>query len=264
MLAVLRVRDDAYGVPIARAIEQHTGPDRHARRGRTSRSTGSPGRGSSRARLGDPTPERGGRAKKFFTRHVRAASNAVRRTQRAFIALWTGIPELKGARSMRTPPALATALLQRLGLRRSTRSSATSPKSSAPAAHASVGEQVPRPGRSSCASRRRRCRPVRTAVAQAGRSLGRRWPADCGCGLRCADAGIDSPPTPRARGGRFRSSRTCVVLRLRALGLTLATARPSSATWVRFGWRTRPHARRRPCSRLLGGRSAFEHLEPEA
>ena len=25
MLAVLRVRDDAYGVPIARAIEEHTG-----------------------------------------------------------------------------------------------------------------------------------------------------------------------------------------------------------------------------------------------
>ena len=47
------------------------------------------------ARLGDPTPERGGRAKKFFT--VTASGlNAVRRTQRAFTALWTGIPELKG------------------------------------------------------------------------------------------------------------------------------------------------------------------------
>ena len=96
MLAVLRVRDDAYGVPIARAIEEHTGRtvtlaavylalERLTQHGLVS------------FRLGEPTPERGGRAKKFFSVSS-GGLDAVRRTQRAFVALWTGIPELKGAR----------------------------------------------------------------------------------------------------------------------------------------------------------------------
>ena len=97
MLAVLRVGDEAYGVPIAREIERHTGRsvtlaaaylalDRLSRHGLVT------------ARLGDPTPERGGRAKKLFT-VTPAGLNAVRRTQRAFVALWNGIPELKETRS---------------------------------------------------------------------------------------------------------------------------------------------------------------------
>jgi PadR family transcriptional regulator PadR len=97
LLAVLRVRDDAYGVSIAREIALTGGREvTHAavylaleRLGR---------QGLVDSRLGDPTPERGGRAKKLFV--VTAAGlRAVRRTQRAFVALWTGIPELKGAPS---------------------------------------------------------------------------------------------------------------------------------------------------------------------
>jgi PadR family transcriptional regulator, regulatory protein PadR len=94
MLAVLRVRDHAYGVPIAREIEEHTGRavtlaavylalDRLTQNGLIA------------CRLGEPTPERGGRAKKFFTVTPRGL-RAVRRTQSAFMALWKGIPELKG------------------------------------------------------------------------------------------------------------------------------------------------------------------------
>ena len=94
MLAVLRLRDGAYGVPIAREIEDTAGRsvtlaavylalDRLEEQGLVTSS------------LGDPTPERGGRAKKFFT--VTASGlRAVRTTQRAFVALWRGIPELKG------------------------------------------------------------------------------------------------------------------------------------------------------------------------
>jgi PadR family transcriptional regulator, regulatory protein PadR len=48
------------------------------------------------SQLSDPTPERGGRAKKLF-RVTAAGLGAIRRTQRAFVALWKGIPELKGA-----------------------------------------------------------------------------------------------------------------------------------------------------------------------
>ena len=44
---------------------------------------------------GDPTPERGGRAKKLFS-VTPAGLAAIRRTRRAFMALWKGIPELKG------------------------------------------------------------------------------------------------------------------------------------------------------------------------
>ena len=94
MLAVLRVRDEAYGVPIAREIEQTGGRsvthaavylalDRLRENGLVA------------FRLGDPTPERGGRAKKLFS-ITPAGLRAIRRTQRAFMALWNGIPELKG------------------------------------------------------------------------------------------------------------------------------------------------------------------------
>jgi PadR family transcriptional regulator PadR len=94
MLAVLRVRDDAYGVPVAREIEQTGGRsvtlaavylalDRLRQNGLVT------------CQLGDPTPERGGRAKKFFS-ITPSGLSSIRRTQRAFMALWKGIPELKG------------------------------------------------------------------------------------------------------------------------------------------------------------------------
>ena len=44
--------------------------------------------------IGDPTPERGGRAKRYFRvtpRGVRAA----RQTQQALVALWSGLPQMK-------------------------------------------------------------------------------------------------------------------------------------------------------------------------
>jgi len=95
MLAVLRNRDDAYGVSIAREIEATGGRavthaavyvalDRLTEHGLVV------------SQLSDPTPERGGRAKKLF-RVTAAGLGAIRRTQRAFVALWKGIPELKGA-----------------------------------------------------------------------------------------------------------------------------------------------------------------------
>lgn len=94
ILAVLRVRDDAYGVSIAREIERTVGRsvthaavylalDRLCRHGLVS------------SRLGDPTSARGGRAKKFFS-VTPAGLRATARTRSAFIALWKGIPELKG------------------------------------------------------------------------------------------------------------------------------------------------------------------------
>jgi PadR family transcriptional regulator, regulatory protein PadR len=97
LLAVLRVGDDAYGVPIAREIEETAGRsvtlaavylalERLRQRGLVT------------SRMGDPTPRRGGRAKKLFS-VTPTGFRAVRRTQRAFVALWQGIPELRGARA---------------------------------------------------------------------------------------------------------------------------------------------------------------------
>jgi DNA-binding PadR family transcriptional regulator len=94
LLAILRIGDDAYGVPIAKEIENTGGRtallgaiyaalDRLEQNGLVTSS------------YGDPTPERGGRAKRYFKVTGRGLK-AVKETRRAFTALWSGIPELKG------------------------------------------------------------------------------------------------------------------------------------------------------------------------
>lgn len=97
LLAILRVGEEAYGVQIAREIEATTGRrvligaayaalDRLERNGLVS------------STIGNPTPERGGRAKRFFrvtARGVRAARN----TQQALVALWRDVPQLQEERT---------------------------------------------------------------------------------------------------------------------------------------------------------------------
>ena len=93
LLAVLRVGDHAYGVSIANEIERtggrtvllaaiYTALDRLEENSLVTSS------------YGDPTPERGGRAKRFF-KVTGKGLKAVKETQRAFTALWSGIPQLK-------------------------------------------------------------------------------------------------------------------------------------------------------------------------
>jgi PadR family transcriptional regulator PadR len=94
MLAVLRLRNNAYGVTISRELIETAGRpttvgavylalDRLEQHGLVA------------SELGESTAERGGRAKKYF-RVTAKGLNAVRATRRAFVALWTGIPELLG------------------------------------------------------------------------------------------------------------------------------------------------------------------------
>lgn len=94
LLAIMRLEDEAYGVPIGRAIELatnrpvtrasvYTALDRLQRMGLVTSS------------MGDPTPERGGRAKRFFD-VTGAGLQAVKETQRAFAVMWKGLPQLKG------------------------------------------------------------------------------------------------------------------------------------------------------------------------
>src|SRR5688500_7597766 len=86
LLAVLRLGDDAYGVPIRAEIESRTGRlltvgalyrtlDRLEEKGYVS------------SQFGEPTPERGGRSKRYFT--VRPAGIRALRTSRdALAAMW--------------------------------------------------------------------------------------------------------------------------------------------------------------------------------
>jgi PadR family transcriptional regulator, regulatory protein PadR len=97
LLAALRVGDQAYGVQIAREIEQTSGRSvllgaAYAALDRLEQ------KGLVASTLGEPSPQRGGRAKRFF-RVTPGGVKAVKETQRALVALWKGIPELKERRT---------------------------------------------------------------------------------------------------------------------------------------------------------------------
>jgi len=94
LLAILRVGDRAYGVPIAHEIEGtgrrnvvlgavYAALERLERNGLVS------------SRMGNPSPERGGRAKRFFDVTPQGLK-AVKETQRSLVALWKGVAQLKG------------------------------------------------------------------------------------------------------------------------------------------------------------------------
>jgi DNA-binding PadR family transcriptional regulator len=94
LLALLRLGDDAYGVTIAEELEKQTGREVvvasvYATLERLQQ------RGLVTSRLGDPTPERGGRAKRYF-RITAAGTREVRDARRSLMKLWQGLPEVKG------------------------------------------------------------------------------------------------------------------------------------------------------------------------
>jgi PadR family transcriptional regulator, regulatory protein PadR len=96
MLAVMRLGNEAYGVPISREIEQqsrrvvvlgsvYAALERLETKGLVS------------SVLGRPTSERGGRAKRYFRVTTRGLRE-VREARRAYMQLWHGLPELEGGR----------------------------------------------------------------------------------------------------------------------------------------------------------------------
>ena len=95
LLAVLRAGDEAYGVVIAREIEETAGRSVllgavYAALERLERN------GLVASRLGGPTAARGGRAKRFF-RVTPQGLRAVKETRRALVALWSDVPRLEGS-----------------------------------------------------------------------------------------------------------------------------------------------------------------------
>ena len=96
LLALMRLGDDAYGVTIANELEQQTNREVviasvYATLERLQ------DRGLVISSLGDATPERGGRAKRYF-RITGAGVREVRDARRSLLGLWKGLPELKGER----------------------------------------------------------------------------------------------------------------------------------------------------------------------
>src|SRR5262245_58177751 len=92
LLALVRLEDEAYGVPIAMAIEDSSGRnvalgsvyitlDRLERKDLVT------------SRLGEPTAERGGRAKTYF-RITAKGLREVRKARQTLMSLWQDVPRL--------------------------------------------------------------------------------------------------------------------------------------------------------------------------
>ena len=94
LLALIRLGDEAYGVPISKELLNTAGRevalgsvyaalDRLEKKELVS------------SRLGDPTPERGGRAKRYF-RITKKGLREVQTLRMALTSLWRGLPRLQG------------------------------------------------------------------------------------------------------------------------------------------------------------------------
>ena len=89
LLSILRLGDDAYAVTIGEEILAHTG--RAVSRGSVYITLDRlETKGYLRSWLGDPTPERGGRAKRFYALRPRALA-ALKDNRRALVSLWKGL-----------------------------------------------------------------------------------------------------------------------------------------------------------------------------
>lgn len=88
LLAVLRLGDDAYAVTVREEILAHTGRD--VSRGSIYITLDRlETKGFLKSRLGEPTAERGGRAKRYYTLRPVAIA-ALKESRRALVSLWRG------------------------------------------------------------------------------------------------------------------------------------------------------------------------------
>lgn len=94
LLALLRVGDDAYGVPIARAIE-HSSGKRVILASVYNTLERLEEKGLIRSTMGQPTRERGGRAKRYFA-ITTAGRREVSAAKKVLTLLWRGIPVHEG------------------------------------------------------------------------------------------------------------------------------------------------------------------------
>jgi DNA-binding PadR family transcriptional regulator len=89
LLAVMRLGDGAYATPILDEIESQAGR-RIARGALYTALDRLEAKGCLRSKLGEPLPERGGRARRYFT-VTPAALRSLRESRLALLRLWRGI-----------------------------------------------------------------------------------------------------------------------------------------------------------------------------
>lgn len=94
LFAILRLGNDAYGVPIAQEIEAQSGR-RVALSGVYAALERLEKKGFVVAQLGEATPQRGGRAKTYFRLTAEGLKEAGA-AQQTLVNLWQGTPGLKG------------------------------------------------------------------------------------------------------------------------------------------------------------------------
>ena len=89
LLAILRLGDDAYAIPIREEIESRT--DRDVARGALYTALERlETKGMLRSRMSEPLPERGGRSRRYFT-ITPAGLAAMRSSRRSLLQLWQGL-----------------------------------------------------------------------------------------------------------------------------------------------------------------------------
>ena len=94
LLALIRLGDDAYGVPISKELLNTTG--REVSLGSVYAALDRlEAKGLISSRLGEATQERGGRAKRYF-QVTKEGLRVVHETRRVLTTLWRRLPELEG------------------------------------------------------------------------------------------------------------------------------------------------------------------------
>ena len=93
LLTVINLGEEAYGVPVSRELERYRGRDVvvgsvYAALERLE------AKGLVRSAIGEPTPERGGKAKRYFS-VTREGLRQVQETRRVLSQLWQALPQLK-------------------------------------------------------------------------------------------------------------------------------------------------------------------------
>jgi len=89
LLAILRLGDEAYAIPILEYIQKETG--RSIARGALYTTLDRlETKGCLRSRVGEPLPERGGRARRYFT-VTPPALRALKDSRSALLRLWRGL-----------------------------------------------------------------------------------------------------------------------------------------------------------------------------
>lgn len=89
LLAALHLRDEAYAVTIRQELAERTGKD-VARGALYTVLERLEGKGLLASRLGEPTPERGGRAKRYY-RVTATGVRELKESKRTIVSLWQGL-----------------------------------------------------------------------------------------------------------------------------------------------------------------------------